>query len=146
MTSSVQTLSEQFLETSANIKRILNCCSNLTLEEKLASLLQIHALEFVNRQDITVGQLSHELSLSSASVAQLIDRLVKAKRIVRQPDIHDKRITHLVITPKGKADLNEMKTQFLDKISQVLEHLPEADVQELIRLHQKLNQMLSQIH
>lgn len=147
MKTNLENLADQFLTTSAKLRRIISQCSNTSLEEKIATLLQIQALSFLQENpQATVGELSHDLVLSSASTAQLTDRLVIAQRLTRINDPKDRRVTRLQLTELGKTDLQKMKEQYIKKISQLLTYISESDLQELVRIQTELSQKLEKLN
>jgi DNA-binding MarR family transcriptional regulator len=63
----------------------------------------LRVLELLStRGDLTPGQLLAELRLQSGSVSGLVDRLVEAGCVRREPDPRDGRRTRVVITPRGR--------------------------------------------
>ncbi|WP_203919875.1 MarR family winged helix-turn-helix transcriptional regulator [Rugosimonospora africana] len=51
----------------------------------------------------TPGWLGERLSLNSASVTALVDRLERAGQVRREPHPHDRRRVRLVVSPEAKA-------------------------------------------
>lgn len=107
------------------------------IPEKYSSMtmLQFQALHILfHNPEITVGKLAKLLLLSSASAAQLTDRMIIMKWIKRIRDKEDRRIIRLVITSKGKAELKTIRRKATDKMRQVFSMIPHGDLAELIRI------------
>jgi len=50
---------------------------------------------------LTMTELSHILSIDNSTITGLIDRLEKARLVQRNSSPHDRRVSRIVITPKG---------------------------------------------
>lgn len=138
-------LADQFLRTFAKIRRLVDHCCDISLEQKIATLLQLQALSYLEEhKNATVGELAHDLAMSSSAIAQLTDRLVNAKRIERKNDPDDRRITRLQLTKEGREELQHLKKHFVDKISFLLSYISENDLRELIRIQTELSHKLEQ--
>ena len=72
---------------------------------------------------ISVTQLSKNVSLSQATVTDITKRLEKKEYITRKTNIDDKRKTNIALTEKGKAILNKvpplLQVQFTDRFSKL---------------------------
>jgi DNA-binding MarR family transcriptional regulator len=51
----------------------------------------------------TAAGLSERLHLDAATLVGVLDRLSQVNLVKRQPDTKDRRVNHIVLTPKGKA-------------------------------------------
>ncbi len=143
MSLNKQILAEKFMVSSSKLGRIISQCSCISLEDKLTTLLQLQALTFLEeKKSVTVGELGSELFLSSASVAQLTERLVTAGKIVRKNDPKDRRITRLSLTSEGKKEIGRMKSHVVAKIAILLDYIPENDLLELVRIQTNLAEKL----
>jgi len=54
---------------------------------------------------LTMGELSNELTLTTGGVTRLVDRMVDAGHLERQPCPTDRRVLYAAITPAGEAAL-----------------------------------------
>ena len=64
----------------------------------------------------TVGDLARYLLLKPHTAGELVDRLVRAKLVVRAPDPGDGRRTLLILTPKAKNALEILSQKHLAEI------------------------------
>lgn len=93
--------------------------------------------------NITSGELSEKLNVSTARVASILNSLESKELIERKEDIFDKRKTLVAITTKGRFLANQTKQNILDKISYVMKELGEDDAEEYLRLVLKIKDILN---
>lgn len=62
------------------------------------------ALYYIGKEEgISQKELSHKMNVNESSIVRLLDRMEKEELSVRVRDTHDRRITKILLTPKGKA-------------------------------------------
>lgn len=128
-------LVQEFINILSKFRRIIHESSNISLEDKFATILQMQALSFLKENpSSTVGQLSQRLHVSSPSVAQLCDRLVNSGWIKREDDQKDRRVTHLLLSREGEKKLKEIKLKHFKKMSMTLSLLDEKDLKDMTRI------------
>ena len=128
-------LLEAFLTSLSKMKRQIEQQSNTSVEERMATMLQIHSLDFIAENPLsTPSQVAGFLCLPSSSTAQLIDRLITSSWIKRVPDEYDRRIVHLELTDSGKKQLQDLKQRRAERFSPILTHVPKRDLEELVRI------------
>ncbi|WKZ30100.1 MAG: MarR family transcriptional regulator [Candidatus Dojkabacteria bacterium] len=133
-------LTEQLIATILKLRKHVIAKNQMSKEQRAATFLQFHALRFLNENPkVTVGEFATDLCMSSAAIAQLIERLQSNGWIVRENNDSDRRIIHLSLSDKGKKELSIMRLTFMDKVNSVLKFVSEDDVKELTRI---LNQIL----
>lgn len=129
----------EFITVLTKFRQIIHKSQTVSMEDKFATILQMHALKLLQESpNITVGELSEKLRMSSASVAQFCDRLVSSGWIKRQNDSKDRRVTRLSLTKDGEKELKEMKIKHFQKMSKNLSLLDNTDLKEMIRIMTKL--------
>jgi DNA-binding MarR family transcriptional regulator len=69
-----------------------------------------------SKDDATVGDLAHYLLLKPHTAGELVERLVKAKLVVRKPDQSDRRRVLLALTPKAITTLKILSAKHLAEI------------------------------
>ncbi len=76
------------------------------------------ALYYIGKEEgISQKELSHKMNVNESSIVRLLDRMEKEELSVRVRDTHDRRITKILLTPKGKAlrkELMPLGEQFQD--------------------------------
>ncbi len=60
---------------------------------------------------LSQSELADRLAVEGATMVAMVDRLVKAGLVVREPSIVDRRIKHVVITPAGQSLFETVKAQ-----------------------------------
>ena len=134
-----KSLVEQFINTSALLRRIIHRACTVSFEEKLTTTLQFQALDYLNEhKKCTVGELAKELVLSSSAVAQLSDRMQTAGWIIRTHDENDRRVTHIGLSSAGRKEYDEMKLRYIKRMDFLLSQINEKDLSELIRIQTEL--------
>jgi DNA-binding MarR family transcriptional regulator len=130
-------LLENFFDVSAKIKRLM--AQGVQDQDGLATFFQLQVLSYISHhRDSTPGQLAETFCMSSSAVAQLIDRLLTSKWVERKHDENDRRVVHLQLTKDGLVELNRLKEIRRKRLGPLVKHLDEKDLQELIRILQKV--------
>jgi MarR family transcriptional regulator for hemolysin len=72
---------------------------------------------------LSQSELADRLAVEGATMVAMVDRLVKAGLVVREPSTTDRRVKHVVLTPAGfalfenvKAEAAAVRTELLSKI------------------------------
>ena len=63
------------------------------------------------RTPLSQSELADRLAVEGATMVAMVDRLVKAGLVVREPSTTDRRIKHVVITAAGYGLYETVKTQ-----------------------------------
>ncbi len=139
MNQSKQKLLEQFFSTTIKIRRIVDHMSNISLEDKVTTSLQLQALNYLkDHAKSTVGELAQELNMSSSSIAQFTDRLVHMDFVTRENDKNDRRIVRLVLAQNGEKELKIMHQKMTEKMNKFSKYISEEDLLEMVRIHTKI--------
>lgn len=145
--STKQKLVEEFFATLGKMRHIGDSLSNVSPKDKVATMLQMHALRFLKEHPhSTVGEIGELLYMSSSAIAQFTDRLANANFIKRENDTKDRRVVRLSLTPKGEKELLAMRKKMFEKMRTVLTLVPENDLTELVRIHKKILKTLQKNH
>src|SRR5690242_13950172 len=102
---------------------------------------QYWLLKRVNRVGpISVGRLSHELGLTSASVTVACKRLEKAGlvRRERQPDTADERVVLISLTARGLEQLEAWQEERRVFLSSILTRLDDVERAQLLHLLERV--------
>ena len=102
---------------------------------------QIHILFFIRKQpeDVSVKDLAKMLKVTPGAVTQFVDTLVKMDLVKREEDPKDRRIIRIKLTELAISKLEEFRESYLASISQVFEVLSDAEMEELVRLLEKVD-------
>jgi MarR family transcriptional regulator for hemolysin len=102
-----------------------------------ASWMTIAAASQVS-SPLSQSELADMLSVSGASMVHMIDRLVKAGLVIREPSPSDRRINRIVITDAGHRLYEELKNEAAAIRQQLL---ATVELQSLARLTELLEQL-----
>lgn len=139
MFDSKQKLFQEFISTMTKVRRIMDQMSNVSLEDRVATMLQMQALTYLKEHSqLTVGELAAKLHMSSSAIAQLSERLVLANFVSRGTDENDRRIVLLKLTGEGRKELERMHQKMIEKMGGFLEYISEDDLKAMIRIHKKV--------
>jgi MarR family transcriptional regulator for hemolysin len=107
------------------------------LGASMASWMTIAAASQV-RSPLSQSELADMLSVSGASMVHIIDRMVKAGLVIREPSISDRRINRIVITDAGHRLCAELKNEAAAVRQQLL---ASVDLEKLAHLTELLEQL-----
>ena len=139
-------LFEEFITTSIKLKRLMHDgfgTSPTRPNVTRFTILQNQVLVYISdNPGVTVKNLAGRFLMSSASIAQLLARLISRKLIMKKQDAEDKRITHLYITKSGQEEIVKIKMFIFKKASRILEYIPKEDLRNMIRIQNNLLKQL----
>jgi len=92
---------------------------------------------------VSAGEISLALNASTARVAKALGKLEKNGLIHRLKDKVDSRVTRVVVSEKGKSEIEGKKNRALGKMTEVIERVGETDVLEFLRISKKIKKSLS---
>jgi MarR family transcriptional regulator, transcriptional regulator for hemolysin len=103
----------------------------------LAGWMTIAAASQVS-SPLSQSELADMLSISGASMVHMIDRLVKAGLVVREPSVSDRRVNRIVITDAGHRLCAELKNEAAAVRQQLLASIELEKVAHLTELLEEL--------
>lgn len=101
-------------------------------------------LTFV-KDGITSSELAENLNVSLPRVASLVNSLESKNLVEKLTDKEDKRKTIVNITKGGKKLILSKKEEAIDKIAKVIEKLDEEEINQYIRLAQKIGKIMDEM-
>jgi len=107
----------------------------------LTSWMTIAAASQV-RSPMSQSELADMLSVSGASMVHMIDRLVRAGLVVREPSKSDRRVNRIVITHAGHRHYAELKNEAAAVRQQLLARIELEKLAHLTELLEQLQCML----
>ena len=98
------------------------------------------ALQFLTTHDGIAHprDLSQGMSVSSARVAALLNRMEERRLIRRETDVNDNRQVVITVTEAGTCLLREMREELLDGVAQALESIGPEDAEAYLRIQRKM--------
>ena len=88
--------------------------------------------------EVIAGDLARELNVSTARIAAILKNMEKRGYITRQSSSVDARRTVIEITPEGIVYAEELKEQMLAKTEFLLDKVGKEDLEEFIRISNKI--------
>lgn len=95
---------------------------------------------------IKMKDIASKLEISLPSATGLISRLVRMGFVRRSYDDNDRRIIYIILTPKGKKMLKEVKEQRRKAIEQVFGRLTKKERRSYLDILHKLMEILYPVH
>lgn len=91
----------------------------------------------------TPAQLAERAGVSRATMTGLVDTLERDGMVTRTPDLTDRRMLSVQITPQGIAFLQRVLPEHFRRISVLMESLTEAERRTLVKLLSKITAQTS---
>lgn len=84
-----------------------------------------------NREPLSQIDLANKLGVEGATMVSMLDRLVKAELIERQPCESDRRVKHIALTAKGKEIHGELRKRADSFRTQILQELDQKQLSDI---------------
>jgi DNA-binding MarR family transcriptional regulator len=108
---------------------------------------QILLLQAIRDNDnVTIGELANDISLSQATVTTILDRLEKRKLVCRERSTTDKRKVHTYLTDLGIEILKDAPMPLQDHFTRQFGDLQEWEQTMIISSLQRVAQMMDAQH
>ena len=99
-----------------------------------------------NKDQVTIGELANEVSLSQATVTTILDRLEKRDFVYRERSTEDKRKVYAYLTQMGTEILKSAPTPLQDQFTRQFSDLKEWEQTMIISSLQRVAQMMDAQH
>jgi DNA-binding MarR family transcriptional regulator len=99
-----------------------------------------------DRGQVTIGELANEISLSQATVTNILDRLEKRKLVYRERSEQDKRKVHAYLTESGIETLEAAPTPLQEHFTRQFGDLQNWEQTMIIASLQRVAQMMDAQH
>src|SRR5690625_398968 len=100
-------------------------------------------LHHVRRKPRTIGELAGKLEVRPSSMSQMIDRLELAGIVERQIDPSDARSKRVVLSEKGKKNMDKISSSRIELLSAPFAQLSEEEQVKIVELMEKYRFNLS---
>jgi MarR family transcriptional regulator for hemolysin len=87
---------------------------------------------------LSQSEMADRLGVEGATMVAMVDRLVKAGLVVREPSQTDRRVKHIVLTDAGNRLYDRVRGEAEKFRGELLRHMDTAKVQEATRLLEEL--------
>ena len=88
--------------------------------------------------------LAQYMHITPGALTQLIEPLVEARYVIREPSESDRRILHVKLSTKGKRKMHDLKASRTQLFVTLLDSLSDTDLQALLKANNKMHQALKQ--
>jgi DNA-binding MarR family transcriptional regulator len=99
-----------------------------------------------NKGEVTIGELANEVSLSQATVTNILDRLEKRGLVYRQRSQSDKRKVHAYLTDQAAETLRDAPIPLQDQFARQFGDLKDWEQSMIIASLQRVAQMMDAQH
>ena len=99
-----------------------------------------------NNDDVTIGKIANDISLSQATVTTILDRLEKRGLVYRERSTQDKRKVHVHLTEEGETTILNAPTPLQEHFARQFNDLHEWEQTMLISSLQRIAQMMDAQH
>ena len=117
-------LIQQVIELQRKVNRMLRRQVPDAWMELSLTLAQLKSLFFISSEGNTnVRKLAAALSVTSANVTGIVDRLVKQGLVTRRENPEDRRMLLLQVTDKGRTLITDLRERQTSRLSEILDYL-----------------------
>ena len=110
---------------------------------KLPPSQVIALVSIQERRDCTLTELRKEMHVSAPTITGIVDRLERDGYINRLPDDKDRRVVHVVLTPKGVEVVQQFRKNIKDRWDYILSKMPVETGATVLQIMRKLTQGFS---
>jgi len=115
-------------EVVTRLRRVLRTSIRSEYPWELLPMAQVELLLALReRQPARIGELATRLKLAPNTISGLVQQLVEAALVSRDPDPADRRVATVRLTPAGLAKLDEWELAHHRRLSTALAELGSAD-------------------
>ncbi|MGH8281008.1 MAG: MarR family winged helix-turn-helix transcriptional regulator [Gammaproteobacteria bacterium] len=139
MTTDPDRLAEDILLALRRIMRSMDISSRQLISERGLTTPQLICLQSLQDQGpMTTGKLAQAVTLSSATVTGILDRLELRGLVTRERRPEDKRRVVVAVTAAGAAAAEAAPSHLAKRFTEALARLPKDDRSEILRVIQYL--------
>ncbi len=121
--------------------RLSGRLTNALLQENL-NMPQYNALVVIDQTgEITMGNLAKRLRVTMGAATNIVDRLLKAKYVVRERSDTDRRVVNVRLTPEGENILRESAEGFIGYASGILAQIAPEDRQVFLATYARITEI-----
>lgn len=101
--------------------------------------LRILAILLDRSEPATHSELADESGVTKGTITGLVDGLERDGYVQRQPDIQDRRVTRIQLTPAGQAYLDQILPGHLSRLARSMAGLTATEQRTLVELLRKVH-------
>jgi DNA-binding MarR family transcriptional regulator len=109
------------------------------------SLPEVRVLyELYHHENTTASEIISSLQMDKGYLSRILQQFAKKKLLAKKISAADGRAVHLVLTPTGKKEFENLNRESDKQIQEILEKLPPADCEKLIIHMAEIRSLLAQ--
>lgn len=97
----------------------------------------------LSKEKVTPGYLKDAMGISKTIISRLIEQLESKQLIEKIRTNEDKRSYTLLITEKGKKEIDDMYYYYLNPLYELKENMEEEEFEQLFKLIKQANSILA---
>ena len=105
------------------------------------SRVHVGIMGCLHHEMLPISEIANKFLISKPQMTLLINQLVNAAMVERQPNKRDRRITDITLTEKGQSVLHECEKKLKNNLKEMLADLSEREQKELSLSLQKLREI-----
>ncbi|VEU80987.1 MarR family winged helix-turn-helix transcriptional regulator [Haploplasma axanthum] len=134
-------LAKDFIDEMHNLGQMK---ANRKINSTFAGERFIMQLLTMKKEDITPGDISNEMNISTARVAAILNSLESKGYIRREVNQVDRRKIIVKLTDKGEKYAKKIINTIVSDVAGLLSKLGQEDATELIRLTRKISSIMEE--
>lgn len=107
-------------------------------------LLKVVKMNSTEKEGVTISSLSDHLEISKSAVSQMINLLEDEGYIERVFTKNDRRLVYVRLTDGGEKYIAQRYQEFLESMTEIFNRMGEKDTEELLRLLEKLYDIVTE--
>lgn len=105
------------------------------------SRLHVGTMAMLNENTASISEIANTFLIPKPQMTYLIDRMVKAGLVIRTSNTHDRRVTDLILTPKGQETFKQCDEYIKNNVRGILSRLTLKELEELSESLEKLKEI-----
>lgn len=99
----------------------------------------------MDTQGLTITDISRQLNISKQQMTNIIDKLVNAGYVGKEPDPKDRRRSVITLDPQGKKILDDHMELFRQRFEKQAQNLLQEERQELANLLHRYYELINKM-
>jgi DNA-binding MarR family transcriptional regulator len=121
-------------------KRAREFFSHYGITDVQFNLMELLYYQAEEKTGLTQAELSRMLLVNRSNVTSLIDRMEKAKLVIRVDVPGDRRYNAIRLTNKGRKMIEDVEGKYMDEVRRVMAILGRSEMDALIRALELIRQ------
>jgi DNA-binding MarR family transcriptional regulator len=121
-------------------KRAREFFSHYGITDVQFNLMELLYYQSEEKTGLTQAELSRMLLVNRSNVTSLIDRMERAKLVIRVDVPGDRRYNAIRLTNKGRKMIEDVEGKYMDEVKRVMAVLGKSEMAALIRTLERIRQ------